>query len=132
MAMQQMKLLGSLMAIGGLAALTSGTAVADMAKAEATAMEHAELATKGDDVAAVHRHLHHVLNCLVGDKGEGFDASMGNPCSATGGAIPQTSDAKMKMKLEKAAKEARMGIANDDFEAAKKAAMDVQMALKKK
>ena len=130
MTTQKTKFLGSLIALGGLAALGPGTTLAAKPKAQMTAEEHAELATKGDDLATVHRHLHHVLNCLVGEKGEGFDASAGNPCAATGAAIPQTSDAKMKMMLEKAAKTARMGIADDSYEAAKKAAMEVETDLK--
>ncbi len=130
MTTQRLKTFASLMALGALAALSSGAALAKAPKAAMTAEEHAELATKGDDVASVHRHLHHVLNCLVGEKGAGFDAAMGNPCANEGAAIPQTSDRKMKMKYEKAATEARTGIANDDFEAAKKAAMEVEKELK--
>lgn len=129
MTTQKTKIFGSLIALGSLA-LASGAALADASRATSTAEQHAELATKGDDLASVHMHLHHVLNCLVGQNGAGFDAAVGNPCASAGAAIPQTTDAKMKMKLEKAAKETRMGLADQDYEAAKKAAMEVETTLK--
>jgi hypothetical protein len=130
MTTQKIKILGSLMALGGLAALASNAALADAHKAAMTAEEHAGFAAKGTDLATVHRHLHHVLNCLVGEKGNGFDAAAGNPCANAGAAIPETTDKKMMMKLEKAAKEARMGLADEDLAKAKKEAMQVQTTLK--
>ena len=49
----------------------------------------------------VQKHMHHVLNCLVGPNGKGFDESFGNPCNGQGqGAIPETTDAATKTKLE--------------------------------
>ena len=71
-----------------------------------------------------------MLNCLVGPDGDGFDAASGNPCAAAGGAIPQTADAAMKMKLEMAATQVRGGSANANIEAAKKVATDVQAMLR--
>ncbi len=127
--MATLKIMGGALALAGLVTLSS-TALADGKQAVATAEQHAMLAAKGNDVGMVHRHLHHVLNCLVGEKGEGFDASAGNPCAQAGGAIPQTSDAHMKMMLQKAATEARKGIADDNVESAKKAAMDIESELK--
>jgi hypothetical protein len=128
--MTTQKILSSLIVLGGLSVLASGTALADEHQAMMTASQHAGLAAKSNDIAMVHKHLHHALNCLVGEGGEGFDAAAGNPCAKAGGAIPQAGDAKMKMKLEKVAKEARMGIADGDIEKAKKAAMMVQSELK--
>ena len=130
MTIQKIKILGSFIALGGIAALASGAALADAHKAEMTAAEHAGFAAKATDIATVHRHLHHVLNCLVGEKGEGFDAAAGNPCANAGAAIPETADKKMMMKLEKAAKETRMGIADQDLAKAQKTAMQVQTMLK--
>jgi hypothetical protein len=127
--MAALKIMGGALALAGLASLSS-IALADGKQAVATAEQHAMLAAKGNDVAMVHRHLHHVLNCLVGEKGEGFDAAAGNPCAQSGGAIPQTSDNHMKMMLEKAATEARKGISDDDVESAKKVAMQVESELK--
>jgi len=120
-------------AAGALLALTAmapGVALADAAQATATAAQHAGLAAGGADIAGVKRHLHHVLNCLVGPDGSGFDAAPGNPCANAGGAIPQTTDATAKAKLEKAAAEVRAGIATQDLAVAKKAATDAQATLK--
>ena len=105
-------------ALLGLAAMVPTTALADGPAATATAATHAGLAAAGTDLAGVRRHLHHVLNCLVGPGGEGFDAAPGNPGLA-GGAIPQTTDAAMKAKLEKAAVDVRKGIASEDLAVAK-------------
>ena len=107
-------------------ALLSAPAVADGPQAIATAKNHAGLAANGANIGAVQTHLHHVLNCLVGPGGQGFDAMPGNPCNAAGGAIPQTADAAMKTKLETAATTARSGIASTDIAVAKKAATDIQ------
>ena len=111
--------------------LLSTAALADGPQAIATAANHAGLAAAAGGIDMVHTHLHHVLNCLVGPGGNGFDAAPGNPCAnAGGGAIPQTADAGMKTKLEAAATQARAGIANSDMAASKKVASDVQAMLK--
>ena len=120
----------ALATLAASAALVSNMAVADGPQAISTAATHAGMAASGTDVAGVRRHLHHVLNCLVGPDGQGFDAAAGNPCSAAGGAIPQTTDAAVKGKLEKAATTLRTAIGNDNHDAAKKAAGDVQQMLK--
>jgi hypothetical protein len=116
--------------VSGLLAFGAGAALADGPQAIATAANHAGLAAGAGDIDMVHRHLHHVLNCLVGAGGNGFDAAPGNPCMGSGSAIPQTTDAAMKAKLEAAAQQARGGIANNDMAAAKKVATDIQTALK--
>ncbi len=110
--------------------LAPATALADGPQAKATAAQHAGLAASGADLPGVRRHLHHVLNCLVGPEGPGFDAAQGNPCAAAGGAIPQTSDATAKATLEKVAGDVRKAIASEDLAAAKKAATDAQASLK--
>lgn len=112
------------------AALMSTAALADSPQAISTAATHAGMAASGTDVAGVRRHLHHVLNCLVGPEGQGFDAAPGNPCANAGGAIPQTADAAVKEKLQKAATLLRTAVTSDDLDAAKKAATDVQALLK--
>ena len=111
------------------AALLSAPALADGPGAIATAKNHAGLAANAANIGAVHTHLHHVLNCLVGPGGNGFDAMPGNPCAMAGGAIPQTADAAAKAKLETAATAVRGGITNEDMAAAKKVATDVQGSL---
>lgn len=80
----------------------------------------------------VQAHLHHAVNCLVGPGGEGFDPKQMNPCAQAGkGAIPDTTDAKKKKALEAAAAKARSGLAETDFEKAKKIAADTAAMLKK-
>ena len=49
-----------------------------------TAYEHAGFASNAKDAATVHLHLHHVINCLVGANGPGFDAAAGDPCHGQG------------------------------------------------
>jgi hypothetical protein len=121
-------ILGALALAG--TALLPAAALADGPQAIGIAANHAGLAAQAGGIDMVHTHLHHVLNCLVGPGGNGFDAAPGNPCGQAGGAIPQTADAAMKTKLESAATQARGGIANADMAAAKKTASDIQAMLK--
>src|SRR5579863_5167477 len=82
-----------------VALLLPTAAFADAAQEIATAQTHAGLAAKAPAIDGIHMHMHHALNCLVGPKGDGFDASNMNPCAAQGnGAIPDASDAQ-KAKL---------------------------------
>ena len=53
----------------------------------ATAVQHAEFAMGADDVEMAVRHLGHVLNCIAGEGGEGFDGSWGHPCGSQGAGI---------------------------------------------
>lgn len=105
------------------------TVLADGPQAIATAAQHAGLAAASADIAMVRTHLHHVVNCLVGPGGEGFDEPSRNPCMQAGGAIPQTADAATKEILMKQAADARAAIANADLAAAQAAATAIQKAL---
>jgi hypothetical protein len=116
-------------AFAGMTALAPA-ALADGPQAIGIAANHAGLAANAGGIDMVHTHLHHVLNCLVGPGGDGFDAGPGNPCGMAGGAIPQTADAATKAKLQMVATEVKGGIANADMAAAKKVATDAQAALK--
>lgn len=117
------------LAVAGVALLPAA-ALADGPQAIGIAANHAGLAGNAGAIEMVHTHLHHVLNCLVGPGGNGFDAAPGNPCGGSGGALPQTADAATKTKLEGVATAVRGGIANNDLAGAKKVAMDAQAALK--
>ena len=76
-------------------------------------------------------HLHHTVNCLVGPKGQGFDAKEANPCQKLGnGAIPDTTDSATKAKLTAALASAQAGLKSEDLSAAKKSATEAQAALK--
>ena len=82
------------------------------------------------DIAMVHKHLQHAVNCLVGPGGAGFDEAAGNPCGKAGpGAIPDTTDAAKKAKLTTIAASAKAGVGNSDLAAAQKAAKDTADAI---
>jgi len=91
-------------------------AFADVAAELTVADQHAGFAAKATSIDMVHMHLHHVLNCLVGPSGAGFDAAPGNPCAKAGnGAIP---DGAAQAKLQPAVDAANAGIAATDVAAA--------------
>jgi hypothetical protein len=118
-------------AVFSLIAVAAVAYAADAAKEAAMAGRHAGLASKATDIKMVHTHLHHAVNCLVGPKGDGFDAKEANPCASLGnGAIPDTTDSAMKTKLEDALKTAKDGIASDDLSTAQKDASQVADMLK--
>ena len=119
----------SVAALAGLASIAAQPVLADADQAIAGAAQHAGLAGNQGELAGVHLHLRHSLNCLVGAEGEGFDQSAGNPCAAAGGAIPQTAAGEMRDKLEAVADQVREGIASSDLDAAKEVAMSVQEML---
>ena len=104
-------------------------AFADVSAELTVASNHAGMASKATAIDTVHMHLHHVVNCLVGPSGKGFDAAPGNPCAKAGnGAIPEGSAAQ-KTKLETALASANAGIAATDLAAAQKDAGDAASAI---
>ncbi|HEX5961305.1 MAG TPA: hypothetical protein VFY97_08695 [Rhodanobacteraceae bacterium] len=112
-----MKLMHKTLAIAMTTALATGLPFAACAQGNpgtevATAHAHALMAQGADSVAMTHTHLHHVVNCLVGTKGAGFDASAGNPCKDQGnGAIPDSvADHALHAKLGKALAAAQAGL----------------------
>src|SRR6185312_3784489 len=83
------------------------------------ARTHANNAANAPTIEAVHTHMHHALNCLVGPKGEGFDAGQMNPCANAGnGAIVDQTDAAKKAKLEEAKAALMKGLTETDLKAA--------------
>ncbi|MEQ8951680.1 hypothetical protein [Parvibaculum sp.] len=99
-------------------------------KGIAAAARHAGFAAGSSDLAGIHTHLHHAVNCLVGPEGEGFAPKELNPCKALGnGAIPDTEDATRKESLEAALERAKAGLATDDLADAKTAAIKTQALL---
>jgi len=112
--------------------LLPATAAADAHSEIVNAGMHAGFAAGSADLGGVHAHLHHTLNCLVGPNGQGYDGKELDPCAQAGhGAIPDTTDASKKAKLEAAAAKARAGIAAGDLAAAKQDATDARTMLKK-
>lgn len=91
-------------------------AVTDVKHEISAAAVHAHLAGNSANLAGVHSHLHHTLNCLVGPKDVAFDAKELNPCASMGaGAIADVTDATLKASLLAAAKEATAGIAEGEL-----------------
>jgi len=115
-----------------LSAVPLAAKAADPAKEAATAEQHAGFAAAAKDITAVHQHLQHAVNCLIGPKGPGFDAKEANPCKDMGeGAVTDTADAKKKSELLEACKKAASGIKETDLAAAQKTATEVVAMLKK-
>ena len=112
-------------------ALPASTLAADPAQEAAISAVHAGWAAQAATIEQVHMHLHHTVNCLVGSKGQGFDAQEANPCQKLGdGAIPDAADSASKAKLTAALAKAQAGLNSDDLTAAKKAATEAEAALK--
>src|SRR5690349_1913219 len=111
--MKEGTMMKSVVAIGSVGVLFFAfPALAADAGAEITnAAMHAGLAAQAGDIAGVHTHLHHAVNCLVGPAGPGYDGKELNPCANTGsGAIPDSTNSSTKQALEAALAKANSGI----------------------
>lgn len=125
------KLLATCIA-GALAAGLSFGAFAQNATTEvSTAHAHALMAQSAKTVGEAQTHLHHVINCLVGPKGTGFDAAAGAPCKGQGnGAIPDSaSNAALTGKLQSALADAQSGLKATSLAAAQADAAKAAAAL---
>lgn len=96
-----------------------------------TAHAHALMAQAATSLDMAHTHLHHVINCLVGPKGAGFDASAGDPCKSQGnGAIADSaSNAALDTKLKAALAQAEAGLKTTDLAAAHEDAAKIAATL---
>lgn len=104
-------------------ALTATPVLADTAAELNIAQNHAGMAAKASDLKTTQMHLHHVVNCLVGPAGAGFDAAAGNPCGKAGaGAIPDSTDSAQKAKLQSIVDSATPGLTTTDLASAQKTA----------
>jgi len=116
--MNKLLVLGITTALGGLTC--TAFAQTHSAKDEiSTAHAHALMAQSATSVAMAHTHLHHVINCLVGPGGSGFDAAAGTPCKGQGnGAIPDAAtDHALHAKLENALSDAQAGLKSESLAA---------------
>jgi hypothetical protein len=111
-----------LLMLGVVTALSAGFPLVAFAQSGAateasTAHTHAALAQSATTVAMTHLHLHHVINCLVGASGAGFDAAAGDPCKGQGnGALKDaSSDAALEAKLKTALADARSGLKSNSL-----------------
>lgn len=89
-------------------------------KQVATAAAHAGMALGATELATAHAHLQHVVNCLVGPTGKGFDAKAADPCKGMGnGAIADAKgDAAVEARLNKALGQAEQGLKAGTLDAA--------------
>lgn len=124
--------LATFVALAGAPLLFAATAFAapDLGSEINNAAQHAGLAAQAANIDGVHMHMHHALNCLVGPKGDGFDAKQMNPCAQSGnGAIPDEMDAAKKTKLMAAVADLTKGLADSDIAAAKSEATAASTAI---
>lgn len=105
-----------------------------VSKQVATASAHAGMALGAADLATAHTHLHHVVNCLVGPQGKGFDAKAGNPCKDVGqGAIVDAKgDAAVEARLRTALGQAEQGLKTTTLPAAHADAKQAMETLQEK
>jgi len=101
-----------------------------------TAITHAGYAEKVQTVDKVHLHLHHVINCLVGTQGVGFDKQAGDPCLGMGnGAIKdfnyKQADKVRRDMLQQALENANYGLMTNRLKIAHNAADLADKDLKK-
>ena len=116
--------------LAACAALTATPVLADTAAELNIAQNHAGMAAKATDIKMVQMHLHHAVNCLVGPGGAGFDAAPGNPCGKAGnGAIPDSTDAAQKAKMQSIADAAGPGLSTTDLATAQAAAQKTADAI---
>jgi len=116
---------------GATGLLSLAAQAADVSGEITTAATHAGLAAQGTDLATVHTHLHHTVNCLVGPAGAGYDGKELNPCANSGsGAIPDATNPATKQALEAALVKANSGLAANDLATAQKAASATEAMLK--
>ena len=115
--------------LASFAAVSAARADSDPAKEMRPLLRMPVSPPRSTDMKDTQMHLHHVVNCLVGPKGKGFDATPGNPCKDQGnGAITDTKDSKQKKALQAALAKANAGLKAKDMTAAQKDATDAQAA----
>lgn len=116
--------------------MTAQAADADsaVAKQVSTARAHAGMALGAADLKLAHTHLHHVINCLVGPSGKGFDAQEENPCKGLGqGAIVDAKgDAASESGFHAAVAKAEHGVKATTLDGAHADAQQVMTILQAK
>ncbi len=119
------------LAAASVALLPTAGMAADLKAEITTAGQHASMAATAGDIATVHMHLHHTINCIVGPNGAGYDAKQMNPCQNQGaGALVDATKAATKTSLQTAVTQAQAGLASNDMSAAQKDAADAAATLK--
>lgn len=103
----------------------------DSRQQTATAAAHAGMAAASADEKMVRGHLQHVVNCLVGPAGEGYDSAQANPCKDQGFGAIQDAPMDKVPALQAALKMAKDGAAEPDAAKAREKAAATQAALSK-
>lgn len=106
----------------------------DLATQLATAVQHAGFSASATEHAMAVRHLGHVLNCLAGAGGDGFNAEWGHPCDGQGAGIvadlaSHPAAADLAIVVEAARQLAAQGVAEGSLGAVQAAAYGVQALL---
>ena len=105
-----------------------------VSKQVSTASAHAGMALGAADLKMAHAHLQHVINCLVGPSGKGFDSQQANPCKGQGqGAIVDASgDTANESKLHAALAQAEHGLKTTTLDGVHADAQQVMTTLQSK
>ena len=100
-----------LLAVALPIAAQAGDAGDAVSKQVSTASAHAGMALGAADLKMAHAHLKHVVNCLVGPSGKGYDAQEEDPCKGMGqGAIVDAKrDTATEARLQSALAQAEHG-----------------------
>lgn len=106
---------------------SSNTFAAGNAQAEISkALLHADFLIKADTLAHMHMHMHHILNCMVGEHGKAFDPKVMDPCKGLGnGAIHDESSPAKRRLLEQIERLGNIGVTIEN----PSAAHDVALAM---
>lgn len=94
-----------------------------------TAERHAGLAADATEMADIHRHLQHVLNCLEGPHGADYHGAGGNPCSGSGAIRDLPPSSVNRIRVTKAIRLASVGVTFQDFKPAHLTAQAVRAVL---
>lgn len=106
--------------------LAAGNAQQEINKA----LLHADFLIKANTLNHMHMHMHHILNCMVGEHGKGFNAHYMNPCKGLGnGAINDETSASKRKLLEQVDKLASVGVTINDHAAAHDVALAIHNLL---
>ncbi|MGD0143948.1 MAG: hypothetical protein ABSC92_12380 [Rhizomicrobium sp.] len=120
-----------LIVAASVAFLPAAAMAADLKAEITTAGQHAGMAAAAADIATVHMHLHHTINCIVGPNGPGYDAKEMNPCQNQGaGALVDATNVSTRASLQTAVTQAQAGLAANDLATAQKDATAAAATLK--
>lgn len=125
-----MPLLAALVA-GVMALSVQPAAAGDFKQQTATAAAHAGMAAVATEPNMVKSHMQHVINCLVGPAGDGYDSAQANPCKDQGFGAVQDAPIEKMPALQAALKLARQAFAEPDPAKARDKAQATQAALGK-